>query len=209
MARVIFSPLISSLSGKVADAVFATWKGIPYVRERVIPENPQTAAQTAVRNSLAEAVAIWQQLGNNRQAGYEAGAQGMGISGYNDMVGRNRAHIQALTGLYGPRLNLAMTDPRIMVPSDLVYADEPQAGEQRFTWTDPGQGGAYYMGFICYDATNNVLVHDVVTYVGMDSAELTQTGFTIGNIYLWAFIVYRSTDEEHRHCQHLVHEQAS
>ncbi|GAJ20648.1 unnamed protein product, partial [marine sediment metagenome] len=37
MARVLFTPMIAGLSGKVSDAVFARWKGRYYVRTRVIP----------------------------------------------------------------------------------------------------------------------------------------------------------------------------
>lgn len=53
MAKVT-SPLMSlDASGTVADAlVFSKWKGRNYVRQHVIPSNPQSTAQQAVREAL-------------------------------------------------------------------------------------------------------------------------------------------------------------
>ena len=60
MAKVT-APLFSfSASGTIAEALtFSSWRGIDYVRERVIPNNPQTAAQTAVRNVFANLQTIF------------------------------------------------------------------------------------------------------------------------------------------------------
>lgn len=205
MARVIFSPLISSLSGKVADAVFATWKGRPYVRERVIPENPQTASQQAVRDALSESVALWQALSALRQNAFDLGASGLAISGYNDMVGRNRSHVQAEDGLFGPRYNPDATDPRLDIPTDLAYDSEPGAGQATFTWTDPGQGADYMLGYIAYDSTDNVLHADWAGDVLMSAETITISGLTAAHNYLYAFIVRRESDDEFRHAQHAYH----
>jgi len=48
--------LFGKVSGKVAQLVFATWKGIEYVRLYVIPANPNTAAQQLVRLKFIGAV---------------------------------------------------------------------------------------------------------------------------------------------------------
>jgi hypothetical protein len=49
-----------SASGTVGDAItFATWKGRPYVRERVIPNNPKSAKQTGIRVMLRFASKLW------------------------------------------------------------------------------------------------------------------------------------------------------
>ena len=63
MAKVE-GPLFSiSAGGKLADSiVFANWKGIPYVRKYVIPSNPQTAGQTAIRDAFRAYVEQWQLL---------------------------------------------------------------------------------------------------------------------------------------------------
>ena len=54
MAKV--AGLFSVPHGKLAQLVFATWKGIGYARLYVIPGNPQTVAQTTVRTKFRKAV---------------------------------------------------------------------------------------------------------------------------------------------------------
>jgi len=54
-------PLFSiDARGQIAQAmVFGGWKGIPWVREHFIPQNPDTAAQQAVRLMFTQAVDAW------------------------------------------------------------------------------------------------------------------------------------------------------
>ena len=58
---LVTGPLMSmSASGTVGDAItFATWKGRPYVRERVVPKNPKSAKQTGIRVMLRFASKLW------------------------------------------------------------------------------------------------------------------------------------------------------
>lgn len=209
MALVTFSPLIASMSGKTADAVFASWKGRNYVRQHIIPANPQTAGQTAVRNSLAEAVALWQSVSETLKTAYGDGADALNISGYNDMVGRSRAAIQAVSGLYGPRRNNDAADPRLAIPTDLAYDSEPVAGSAKFDWTDPGQGAGYYMGYLAYDSTaNRFLAEDLATV--LTSVEtITIAGLTIASVYLFTFFINRDADNAMVHCTSCAHTQAS
>ncbi len=90
MAKVMFSPIIVSISGKVADAVFARWKGRNYIRSRVVPANPRSTAQMVVRNSMARAVSLWQSLYAEIKTAMDVYAAGYRMSGYNWMVGQNR-----------------------------------------------------------------------------------------------------------------------
>jgi hypothetical protein len=48
--------ILSPPSGKVGNVVGASWKGIDYIREYVIPANPQTALQIAERDKFADLV---------------------------------------------------------------------------------------------------------------------------------------------------------
>lgn len=41
--------ILGRLSGSVGNVTGASWKGIAYIREKVVPSNPQTVAQTAQR----------------------------------------------------------------------------------------------------------------------------------------------------------------
>lgn len=63
MAKVN-GPLFSiDARGALADSiVFSVWKGINYVRQYVIPFNPKTVDQTAVRDAFASYVAHWKLL---------------------------------------------------------------------------------------------------------------------------------------------------
>lgn len=74
-------------SGTFADLiVFSKWKGLPYARVRVIPENPQTASQTSVRNTLTAGVSVWQDdasVPDASKSAWEASAAGTAMSGFN------------------------------------------------------------------------------------------------------------------------------
>lgn len=95
MARVIFSPMISSLSGKVADAVFARWKGINYIRSRVIPANPQSDLQTAQRLALAHTLTMWQSIKAWATKHWDHYAEGYAKSGYNRYMEDNILDVKA------------------------------------------------------------------------------------------------------------------
>lgn len=90
MARITFSPLVSSVRNKIGDIVFSVWKGIPYVRTRVIPANPQSDLQTAQRLTFTQCVAIWQDLVTTAahliRANWERFAEGYALSGFNRFV---------------------------------------------------------------------------------------------------------------------------
>lgn len=87
MARV-YGPLFSlDASGTIADAMtFSKWKGLNYVRLRVIPGNPKTASQTSQRNTLAAAVSSWKDVASvpvASKTSWDTYASGTGMSGFN------------------------------------------------------------------------------------------------------------------------------
>ena len=56
----ISSAILTTMSGKLGGAVGSTARGgIQYLRKLVIPANPQTALQTAMRNGIAGVSAYW------------------------------------------------------------------------------------------------------------------------------------------------------
>lgn len=61
---ILRGPLLSlSASGTIADSItYATWKGIKYARQRVVPANPNTAGQQAQRGYVTTAVALWHSI---------------------------------------------------------------------------------------------------------------------------------------------------
>lgn len=61
MAKVQGPGISLAASGKLAyTIVYANWKGIAYIRQWVVPFNPKTALQVAVRDKFASYVELWQ-----------------------------------------------------------------------------------------------------------------------------------------------------
>lgn len=74
-------------SGTIGDAItYSNWKGLPYVRSRVIPANPKTVSQVSIRTLLTSGVSIWQDAGQVPAASklsWDYYASGTGMSGFN------------------------------------------------------------------------------------------------------------------------------
>ncbi len=95
MARITLSPLIVDIRAKVSDIVFSKWRGINYIRSRVVPSNPQTVAQVDVRNSLARCVDLWQGAQVTIMGAWNYVASGKPYSGFNRFVSENRVDEQS------------------------------------------------------------------------------------------------------------------
>ncbi len=128
--KITFSPLIASASGRAADAVAANWKGRGYIRKHVIPHNPKTAAQIAIRESLARCVTLWRSLGTEVKAWLDAYAIDYRMAGYNTFVSKNRALEQTPAALA-----VVPANPHVVAPAALT-ADVAVAEIITVTWTD-------------------------------------------------------------------------
>lgn len=62
MAKVKFSALIAEMRNKLNGSVFARNRGGAYLRNKVTPTNPQTAAQVAARSLLTQFSQAWRSL---------------------------------------------------------------------------------------------------------------------------------------------------
>ncbi len=77
-------------SGSLGGAVtFSKWKGRNYVRERVIPANPKSGGQVAVRASMKFLSQFWASLTAGNQATWENRADAKIISPFNAFVSYN------------------------------------------------------------------------------------------------------------------------
>lgn len=80
------SPIFSDIRNKLADnVVFSMWKGRVYFRSYVIPANPKSKAQTAVREVFSLLVKRWQEVvgtGDARTAWNQKALEKL-ILGYN------------------------------------------------------------------------------------------------------------------------------
>lgn len=92
MAKVT-GPLMSmDASGQLGKAlVFAKWKGQNYVRQYVIPMNPNTTEQANVRGIVGDASVAWKNsavvgattINPAYKLAYNTAAAGSGMSGFN------------------------------------------------------------------------------------------------------------------------------
>lgn len=69
---LVKSAILSALSGSIAGATAAKNRGGTYFRSRVVPLNPQTAAQYEVRGNMAAAASAWSTLNDANRAGWNA-----------------------------------------------------------------------------------------------------------------------------------------
>lgn len=99
MVRVA-GPLFSmAASGTIAKAAtFATWKGRPYVRQRVIPANPKSAAQKGVRAMFKFLSQIWNGLSAADKATWEDRAKTAVISTFNAFMAFNQSRWRDFNG---------------------------------------------------------------------------------------------------------------
>jgi len=138
MARVQFSPLIVGASGKTGDVVWSKWKGINYIRSRVIPANPRTDDQTAQREALAHALDLWQSIKAWAKKPWDKYATGYAWSGYNRYMDDNIPRAKAATITTHTPVDVdypGLIDPAIEGP-------DPTPGPVVCTWTARAEAAA-------------------------------------------------------------------
>ena len=74
--------------GKTMTGSF--WRGINYIRERVVPHNPKSVGQIAIRGALTDGVSKWRfgLIPQNSKNWWNTYAKGLGESGFNRFMRR-------------------------------------------------------------------------------------------------------------------------
>ncbi len=87
------APLLSlGAAGTVGGVMtFATWRGIGYVRQRVIPANPRSTAQVLTRDIFTNMGLRWKTGGTLMRAPWDRFATGQKFVGRNAYMGQNLA----------------------------------------------------------------------------------------------------------------------
>jgi hypothetical protein len=107
MAKTTGPMLSLGGSGTIAKTItYSKWKGVPYARQRVIPANPQTTAQTTTRTTFANASNIWKGAPSLFTAPWDRFAVGQPLSGRNafmkEFVARLRGQADLTAMLFAP-----------------------------------------------------------------------------------------------------------
>lgn len=128
-------PLFSlTARGTIASTLtYSAWRGVPYVRSRVIPANPQSTTQTEVRNIFAFLSETWKRAPALFQAPWSAFATGQPFTNRNEIIRRN---IPALQGQAD--LNAFVWSPGALGgPAPLSIATTPAADQITVDFTVP------------------------------------------------------------------------
>jgi hypothetical protein len=121
MAKVIAPFLSLDASGTVAQTLTASkWKGINYMRQRVIPKNPNSFKQLAIRAVITDASLAWKNgdtvgtvvINATYKAAFNAAAEGQAYSGF-DLYIKNSVAINydTTTSPYYDGTFIAPVDP--------------------------------------------------------------------------------------------------
>ena len=90
MTRVTGPMFSLTASGTIGDVItYSKWKGLHYVRSRVIPANPQTDPQTSIRLTMTAGVSTYRddaQVPQTSRSSWDFYASGTGMSGFNRFV---------------------------------------------------------------------------------------------------------------------------
>lgn len=90
MAKLIAPLLALSARGTIADTLtYSAWKGIDYVRQRVIPANPQTADQSLTRDVFKVLGQLWVMMQTLARAPWIASAVGKPFTHRNSLIRSN------------------------------------------------------------------------------------------------------------------------
>lgn len=139
MARLTFSPLIAGASGKAADAVFSKWKSTSYVRKLVKPANPQTAAQTTMRDAMGRMAYMWRKFRSEIHDLQDVYGTNIGMSGFNWFAQQNAA----LEKTYDAQ-HITPPDADVEPPLTIGLADAG-GGSCTVTWTGGATGANIYI----------------------------------------------------------------
>lgn len=83
MAKTTLNPMFTSYTGRMGRIVHYNLFGRQYCRMHVIPKNPRTECQQAVRRTFSEAVHSWRNLSSEEKNEYSRRAKKKRTRGYN------------------------------------------------------------------------------------------------------------------------------
>jgi hypothetical protein len=188
MAKTTAPTLSFEARGSIAKTlVYSSWRGVRYARRHVVPANPRTVAQQAVRTLFAFLREIYKLSPSTLTNPWNAFAQGRPFTGMNKFVGEN---VRVMNG--EADLNNFIFSPGAkggLPPVDIVVTS-PVATECSIAITLPtlpdgwAMAGAYGVALLQQDPTG---IFEGGVHVGEDIAApmdtVVITGLTTGEEY--------------------------
>ena len=131
--KVIYAPIVSSVSGRFGGLVFSNWRSVSLVRRFRKPANPKSTDQGYVRNIFRNSNISWIRQSPNVRAAWVASAVGKDFTGRNHYIGKQVPVLNDQTDLD----NLVGTpdDASTLAPTSLVLT--PGVNEIVATVTPP------------------------------------------------------------------------
>lgn len=136
MSKVKLMSLVKENRGKLGDVIFSEWKGIPYVRDYVKTDNPNTPKQQEVRNAFTSLSKLWKSNNGVMRMSWDeyVNSRKLSMTGYNAFIGANSKKERA-----GEPLELFR--PMGEEPlADFIAEAGASSGEITCTFTTPGNG---------------------------------------------------------------------
>lgn len=130
------APLLSfGARGAVADTiVYSNWRGVPYVRKYVVPENPRTVAQTLTRDVFKTLSDMWKLQGSLAIAPWGIFTKSKPLTDRNAFMGKN---IEVLRGDANMQDFIGSPGARGGLPADAI-ALTAGVGTITVDFTNPG-----------------------------------------------------------------------
>ena len=178
MAIIVYSPIISDASGKVGDVVFSKWKGRALVRRRVVPANPDTAAQQAVRNAMALLVACWKSMDTDLKAAWTRLAAAARYSTFNAFTSGNMT-----SEIAGDFETLTPANADVNGVATLSAATGVGGGEIDLTWTVGSATGTDPIVVAARLQDAGALTIPTITTETIADTTYTITGLEEGEVY--------------------------
>jgi hypothetical protein len=184
MAKIT-GPLLSlGAGGSIAKTqVYSKWRGVPYVRQHVIPANPDTTDQQLTRNIFSTMNVMWKISPAGVQAPWLLYATGQPFVGRNAWLAKN---VKQLYNKASPLVSMAtmIGSPGAKggTPPDSVVAASGGAGLITVTFTDgvapTGWTLTAHQAFAFIDQAPDDLFASVVTFAEETSTPPVAVAFT-------------------------------
>jgi len=206
MAVIKFSPLVIDVRNSVGDTVYSAWKGVHYIRSRVVPANPRTADQVKQREIMTSGVTNWQSLGSTLQDAWNTWASEYSISGFNAFVARNVATAIPNGDGTAARMEVACTLPPALMRAtaggpevqDFAATTGTTTGQIKVEWDNSGWFSTDKLHIAAW-AEDGITYYQAPAFgphaADMDTGTYVITGLEANKPYTVAAIAWRESED--------------